>query len=68
MQCSRSVLRSRKVPENANVAMMYLVDLEPRKIAHKVRLVTSFYSPVHASLSSPPSPFPSYFLLNPTYD
>ena len=36
MQCSRSVLRARQIPDGANVAMMYHVDVEPRKIAHKV--------------------------------
>jgi hypothetical protein len=36
MQCSKSVLRARKIPDGANVVMQYFHELEPRKIAHKI--------------------------------
>ena len=73
MQCSRSVLRARRIPENANVAMMYFVDLEPRKIAHKVSSSSSSSSSSSINLvnlcirlfSSPPNPTISFLLSQP---
>ena len=39
MQCSKAVLRARRIPAGANVAMQYHHDIEPRRIAHKILTV-----------------------------
>jgi len=39
MKCSKAVLRARRIPAGANVAMQYHHDVEPRRIAHKILTV-----------------------------